>query len=424
MVINQKISSLIKSLVGTAGIFILGMTFSFIFNWGITKYLPQNEVGVFQYYISIITFAMIIVPLGYQSLAQREAFKLNKKSLAKLNTQATLAILFSSAIISLIWFFGVTQYSWVKNLEEYSGLIAGIIIIPVYALNVYFKAVLQAQNKIYSSIVPDVLIRPILLLFSLPLLPVLGFKITHTNLLYILLIIMIGSLIFKIFRTQKNILKGNETIKSNWIKQALILLPIGLISTVNERIDVIMVTKILGPESNAIYSVAFKFALFSGFGLVILNQVMVPHYANHFNTGQNNEIIQKKIKPNVRVSFFLSLLVVFFLLFLGENLLGWFGKSTENYRLGYNTMLILAFGQLFNVALGSTGYILTMAKKESLVLISIGFGVITNILLNYFLLPKLYIEGAAIATSASIIVWNIMMLIFVKIKTKINPTIF
>ena len=367
---------------------------------------------------------MIIVPLGYQSLAQREAFKLNKKSLAKLNTQATLAILFSSAIISLIWFFGVTQYSWVKNLEEYSGLIAGIIIIPVYALNVYFKAVLQAQNKIYSSIVPDVLIRPILLLFSLPLLPVLGFKITHTNLLYILLIIMIGSLIFKIFRTQKNILKGNETIKSNWIKQALILLPIGLISTVNERIDVIMVTKILGPESNAIYSVAFKFALFSGFGLVILNQVMVPHYANHFNTGQNNEIIQKKIKPNVRVSFFLSLLVVFFLLFLGENLLGWFGKSTENYRLGYNTMLILAFGQLFNVALGSTGYILTMAKKESLVLISIGFGVITNILLNYFLLPKLYIEGAAIATSASIIVWNIMMLIFVKIKTKINPTIF
>ena len=185
-----------------------------------------------------------------------------------------------------------------------------------------------------------------------------------------------------------------------------------------------MVTKILGPEANAVYGVAFKFALFSGFGLVILNQVMVPHYANYFKNNSNITVLQNKIKPNVRLSFLLSLGVVLFLLLLGENLLGWFGKPTENYALGYTTILILAFGQLFNVALGSTGYILTMAKKESLVLLSIGVGVITNISLNYFLVPVMHIEGAAIATSASIIVWNITMLIFVKRETKINPTIF
>ena len=112
-----------------------------------------------------------------------------------------------------------------------------------------------------------------------------------------------------------------------------------------------------------------------------------------------------------------------FLLLLGKDLLNWFGKPTENYALGYTTILILAFGQLFNVAVGSTGYILTMAKKESLVMISIVTGIIVNVLLNYFLVPIMHIEGAAIATSASIIVWNIMMLIFVKTKTKINPTI-
>lgn len=424
MEFNKQISNILKSLAGTAGVFILGMTFSFIFNWAITKYLPQKEVGFFQYYISIITFAMVIVPLGYQSLAQREVINLNKKSLTKLSIQATIAILFGSIVFSCIWFYGVLKFNWVKDLEEYSGLIAGIAIIPIYALNVFYKAVLQGQNKIYSSIFPDVLIRPILLLFSLPLLPVLGFKITPTNLLYTLLILLIGALVFKILRAQKNIVKDGEITNNNWLKQALILLPIGLLSTVNERIDVVMVTKILGPEANAVYGVAFKFALFSGFGLVILNQVMVPHYANHFKNNSNITVLQNKIKPNVRLSFLLSLGVVLFLLLLGENLLGWFGKPTENYALGYTTILILAFGQLFNVALGSTGYILTMAKKESLVLLSIGVGVITNISLNYFLVPVMHIEGAAIATSASIIVWNIMMLIFVKRETKINPTIF
>ena len=423
MELNKQISNVLKTLVGTAGIFMLGMVFSFIFNWAITKYLPQKEVGIFQYYISMITFAMVIVPLGYQSLAQREAINLNKNSLKRLSTQAILAILFGSTVFSSIWFFGVTKYNWVKNLEEYHSLMIGIIIIPIYALNVFFKAVLQGQNKIYSSVVPDVLIRPILLLLSLFLLPFLGLEITPTSLLNTLFIILFGALIFSILRTQKNTTDEGRLVKNNWLKQALILLPIGLISTVNERIDVIMITKTLGPEANAVYSVAFKFALFSGFGLVILNQVMVPQYALYFKKNTTINLLQDKIKVNVRLSFVLSLAVVLFLLLLGEDLLNWFGKPTENYALGYTTILILAFGQLFNVAVGSTGYILTMAKKESLVMISIVTGIIVNVLLNYFLVPIMHIEGAAIATSASIIVWNIMMLIFVKTKTKINPTI-
>ena len=82
---NSKISTLLKSLVGTAGIFVLGMVFSFTFNWAITKFLPQEEVGYFQYYVSIVTFAMVIVPLGYQGLAQREVLNLGNKGLRKLS---------------------------------------------------------------------------------------------------------------------------------------------------------------------------------------------------------------------------------------------------------------------------------------------------------------------------------------------------
>ena len=99
-----------KSLVGTAGVFSLGMIFSFIFNWSITKYLPQKEVGFFQYFISIITFAMVIVPLGYQSLAQREVINLNRKSLIKLSSQATLAIIVGSVVFSFVWF--LTYFLW------------------------------------------------------------------------------------------------------------------------------------------------------------------------------------------------------------------------------------------------------------------------------------------------------------------------
>lgn len=411
-------------MVGTAGIFVLGMIFSFTFNWAITKYLLQVEVGYFQYYVSIVTFAMVIVPLGYQSLAQREVLNLGRKGLIKLSNQATIAITGASMAFCLIWFYGVTKLNWVKGLTDFSGLYVAMLIIPTYSLNTFFKAVLQGQNKIYSSVLPDVLIRPIILLSSLFFIPALGFEISPQSLLWTLLSIMTASLLFAVVKSFQNNSNNNVIQKNAWFKQALILLPIGLLTTVNERIDVVMVSKLLGPEANAVYGVAFKFALFSGFGLVILNQVMVPHYAAYFKSESNIDELRNKIKPNVRLSFFLSFCVVLCLVFGGEFLLSLFGKSTDNYTEGYWSIIILACGQLFNVAVGSTGYILTMAKKESLVLLSIVCGITVNIILNIILLPILKVEGAAIATSASMIVWNVMMLIFAKRKTGINPTIF
>ena len=410
--------------MGTAGIFILGMLFSFTFNWAITKYMKQDEVGLFQYYISIITFAMVIVPIGDQGLAQREAVNLGRNGIIKLSTQACIAVIISSIVFGSLWHYGLTKYSLVKGLTDFSGLYIALAIIPVYALNVFFRAVLQSKNKIYSSILPDVLIRPIILLSCVLLLPFFGIVLSNNLLLWILLIFLIVSLFFLVIQVFQNTSFKELPIKNKWLKHALILLPIGLLSTVNEKIDIIMVSKILGMKTNAIYTVSFKFALFSGFGLVILNQVLVPYYAAYFKSKDSPVHLREKIKPNVRISFILSLMVVLFLVLFGNTLLSWFGKNGENYTIGYTSMLILAFGQLFNVAFGSTGYILTMAKKESLVLISISGGIITNVTLNYLLLADFGIKGAAIATSASMFVWNLMMLIFVKRKTGINPTIF
>ena len=56
-----------------------------------------------------------------------------------------------------------------------------------------------------------------------------------------------------------------------------------------------MISKILGPIDNAIYGVAFKFAAFSGFGIVILNQVLVPQYAKHFKEKGN---VNEENNPN------------------------------------------------------------------------------------------------------------------------------
>jgi len=51
------------------------------------------------------------------------------------------------------------------------------------------------------------------------------------------------------------------------------------------------------------------------------------------------------------------------------------------------------------------------------------FSVLLNIIFNSILIPKMGIEGAAIATGLSIIFWNCILLIHTNNKVGINPSI-
>lgn len=422
---RSKIKAINKLLAGTAGIFVTGLSLSFVFNWAITKILPQEEVGFFQYYISIITFGMVVIPLGYQSLIQREANALGKHALKNFNQQTYLTIFLTSLGFSLIWCLGVTQLDWVKGLKDFTGLYISILILPIYSLLTYFRALLQGQNKVYWSVIPEVLFRPLVLLILTAIFYYNSFETKAYHLLLVLLLTLIFLLVPSFLISLKEV-KIDVKKKKNkkWLQQALTLLPIGLLYTVNERIDVIMISKNLSAEDNAVYSIAFKFASFSAFGLVILNSVMVPIIAKHFKNKTKHTELEGLIKPGVRKAFLVSTVISLVLIYVGEDILSFFGKDTENYQRGYPSMVILIVGQLFNVMVGSVGYILTMAKLEKLSMYSIAISIGINIILNYILLPRIGIQGAAISTAIAMMVWNGLMLIFVKRKTGLNSTIF
>lgn len=421
----KKISAINKLLAGTAGIYVLGLGMSFIFNWAITKILPQEEVGYFQYFISIITFGVVVVPLGFHSLIQREANSLGKNELRNFNQQMYTTTLLTTLGFSIIWGYGVTQLSWVKGLEDFTGLYISIIILPIYALLTYFRALLQGQNKVYWSVLPEVVFRPLVLLIATGVFYMNAHNTQAYHLLIVLCITLFVLLIPSLIVSNKNVQKDiKKKKKKKWLQEALTLLPIGILYTVNERIDVIMISKNLSAEDNAVYAIAFKFAAFSAFGLVILNSVMVPLIAKHFKNKSEHKELEGLIKPGVRKAFLVSTAISLVLIYIGEDILSFFGKDAENYNRGYTSMVILIIGQLLNVMVGSVGYILTMAKLEKMAMYSIAASIGINIILNYILLPRLGIEGAAISTAIAMIAWNGLMLIFVKRKTGLNSTIF
>jgi O-antigen/teichoic acid export membrane protein len=93
----------------------------------------------------------------------------------------------------------------------------------------------------------------------------------------------------------------------------------------------------------------------------------------------------------------------------------------EKYIIGASTLFILGLAQLINTAVGANGYLMNMCGYEKVLLINDIFMAVINIILNYIMIPKYSIVGAAIATAISIASFNLFKVFQVKYYLNIIP---
>ena len=109
--------------------------------------------------------------------------------------------------------------------------------------------------------------------------------------------------------------------------------------------------------------------------------------------------------------------VIVGLAILAMFLLGIFG---ENYDSATTSLRILLVGQLINALCGSVGVYLNMTKKQKVFQFILISALLINIVLNYILIPRYGMNGAAIATSTCMILWNLTAVIYVYQVDKIK----
>ena len=64
-----------------------------------------------------------------------------------------------------------------------------------------------------------------------------------------------------------------------------------------------------------------------------------------------------------------------------------------------------------------------MADGEKLVALGVGAAVVLNTALNFILIPLYSINGAAIATGISLVAWNIILVLAVRRRLNLRPTV-
>jgi O-antigen/teichoic acid export membrane protein len=183
--------------------------------------------------------------------------------------------------------------------------------------------------------------------------------------------------------------------------------------------DKLMIGNMMTSQDVGIYHIAFKLSMFATIGLMAINSIAAPKFAELY-AKQDFEGLKKVVNQSTKFIFWstIPLIVIFFI--FPEFLLGIFG---DKFKIGVTAFIFLSCGRLISSFSGSVGNLLQMTGKQVIFMNILFAGAGINVALNYLLIPSdnLFsefgvsgINGAALASMISLSTWNLAMVYFVK----------
>ncbi|MBO0330025.1 lipopolysaccharide biosynthesis protein [[Muricauda] lutisoli] len=183
------------------------------------------------------------------------------------------------------------------------------------------------------------------------------------------------------------------------------------------EIDKVMLNQFISIENVAYYGVSVYIATVIIVPSRAMHQITYPLTAELLNTHNDKGLNQLYKKTSL--TLFIASGILFVLIILNLNDL--YLMLPENYRNGFTIVFLIGLAKVMDSLLGNINSILYNSPYYKTVLV---FGVCLaalTILLNYLLIPRFGLEGAAIASFISIFIFNLVKLVFVKVKYGILP---
>lgn len=199
-------------------------------------------------------------------------------------------------------------------------------------------------------------------------------------------------------------------ISKELVLYSLPLLITSAMAVIMDQIDVIMLRQYFDEETVGIYNIAAKLATLPAYLLTIFNTVFAPKISELYHEGKEEEL-KKIYTVSARLLMGSSLIIVLVVILLNQWILGLFGKE---FLAASNVVLYRGIGQVINCSVGSVWYMLSMTGRSKLNMIGTSSAAIINIILNFMFIPRMGMDGAAIASMIAISFISILGYILVK----------
>ncbi len=389
-----------------------------------THFLQDEYYGLI---IFILSTANILMPLMVFGM-QHSVIKYFSSYKDKLNQDALLtwSLFLPIVIIIPIGFIGVLAYEtiadWISKenglIKEYTYLIFLCAIFMGY-FEVFYAWTKVQMNSVFGNFIREVFARvcATILLFA-----VYFDWITPGQFIYgITIVYFLRMLIMMIYAYwlyfPKFTLKRPENFKEV-LRYSMYLILAGSAATLLLEIDKFMIPQIEQLAEVAYYSVGIYIASVVAIPSRAMQQITNPITAKDLNDN-NIQGVEKLYKQSS-----INLLIAGGLLFLliNLNIIDMYQIIDKpKYSIGVWIVLMISFSELFKLALGTNGAILTNSKYYRVFFYFSIAMAICVIVLNKILIEQIGINGAALATLITIVLFSIVKIWYIKHKLNMQP---
>ncbi|MEX2489685.1 MAG: flippase [Pseudomonadales bacterium] len=428
---NGLRAELFRGGVGSVLVRLTATSLGFVVAVILARSLGPATYGIYTFILALLHVLATPAVMGLPQLMVRETATAqadeNWGLMRGLWRWCTLTVVIFSIAIAIL--SGIVVWLLIDQMAEPKAktLLVGLLLVPFLALAKLRGAALSGLRFVVLGQLPESIIRPALLvllvLLCLLVYPESWLTAVTTMSLHVVSTVMafvVGTWLLWRLRPVELTRHPKPLYQSStWIASAVPLAMIAGVQIINQYTDILMLGFMRTDAEVGVYRVVGQTTMLVLFGLHVVNRVVAPHFARMHNQGDADGL-QRLVTLSARAVLAFALPVVLVFLFYGRELLVWiFGEA---YGAGYAVLAILAVGQLVNASFGSVGYLLNMTGHERDTLRGVMVAAIANILLNLVLIPLYGIEGAALATATTMVVWNVILWWAIRLRLGINSS--
>jgi O-antigen/teichoic acid export membrane protein len=405
---------------------VITLALRFVFGAILARYLGAEQFGLYTLGFTIVTIVGTLSALGLVNATRRFApVAIRQRDQTELwgiiQVSAGLPGLISLSLATLtfilaepiaLYFFGEPKLTPIIRVLS--------LTIPLEVISDSLAAVIQSYKKLqYNVYARDITFNGLKLVLSLAAL-MLGLGMMGVLYIHVVVVlIVLAMLLFFVnglFPLRRPFQQANRD-PGKLLRHSLPVYGASLVNRFSGTFETLVLGFLGLTAGVGIYNIALRLSSLGNMFYGSLNNISEPIVADLYSRGEHEQLKRYyQIVTKWAVMFNLPIFLTI-VLFTGP-LLSVFGSE---FVSGTTGTIILALAALLNAATGNTGVIINMTGNSRLSFFNSLAYLGSTLILDFILIPRWGVLGAAIAGGGTIVILNIIRMVEVYILLRVWP---
>ena len=392
-------STLLLQTSGGVAFRLMGAGLGFMVNFGIAAALEPANYGIYSIFMAAALMIGTITAFGWPALATREAaaMKEDKSAVSGLVRcslrSTTLGAIIGAATIAGCAFSGLID-SYLQTNVDRLAILFGVCLIPLISLSLVRAGLLRGLHQVLLADLPDLLIRPFVMLVFVHGTGLLFLNRSITTILSYQLIAFGLSFLIGLYFLRPHILDTNlSSPPTNWLRAATPFWAIAVVGLFSGQAPLYLAGVLGGPEVSGLFTMAGQLSGLVAMCIISIEMPLQGRLSEAWASGNRAES-ERLARAAGRLGLAVASTGAIAVLTLGQEILTAVGPD---YAAATNALIILTLGQVLVSASGPSRVVLSMSGQERVVLKGVSSSLLITALVALAVIPTYGVTGAAAA---------------------------